>query len=113
MTRFKWFPLAICWLGLSSAAGADDQRFQAEFADGTRVNGDEIRNWHDANAQPVLANKPLLDKANPARWVIDTALKVSATPCRLSNSAGATGCRGLSWGRAAAPNLAMSGCLPI
>lgn len=76
----------ICVVGCSlwAVAGqrlrADDQRFQAEFADGSRVNGDELRNWHETAAQPVLNNKPLFDKANPARWVIDTALKVSSAP---------------------------------
>ncbi len=80
MNRFNWGLLAIGFLLLPLAARADDQRFQAEFADGSRVNGDELRNWHETNAQPLLANKPLFDKANPARWVVDTALKVSATP---------------------------------
>ncbi len=69
-----------CLWACSGMLSADDQRFQAEFADGSRVNGDELRNWHDTNALPVLNNKPLFDKANPARWVIDTSLKVSATP---------------------------------
>jgi len=59
---------------------ADDQRFQAEFVDGSRIAGDELRNWHETAAQPVLSNKPLFDPANRARWVIDTALKVTAPP---------------------------------
>lgn len=56
---------------------SDDQRFQAELMDGTRIVGDELRNWHDTRAQPVLGNHPVFDSANPLRWVIDTALKVS------------------------------------
>ncbi len=80
MTRSPWFHFVCCWLLLVTVGRADDQRFQAEFADGTRTNGDELRNWHDSNAQPVLNNRPLLDQANPARWVIDTSLKVSSTP---------------------------------
>lgn len=81
MRRFLLFSLLGCcvWTPAGHAV-ADDQRFQAEFADGSRVNGDELRNWHDSAAQPVLNNKPLFDKANPARWVIDTSLKVSAVP---------------------------------
>jgi hypothetical protein len=59
---------------------ADDQRFQAEFADGSRIAGDELRNWHDTTALPILTNRPLLESANPARWVIDTALKVAPPP---------------------------------
>lgn len=77
---FLSFVAGCClWAG-SEILIADDQRFQAEFADGTRGNADELRNWHDSSAQPVLNNKPLFDKANPARWVIDTALKVPAVP---------------------------------
>jgi hypothetical protein len=70
----------LCWSALTNLAWADDQRFQAEFADGSRVAGDELRNWHDTAAQPVLSNKPLFDASNPARWVIDTSLKVTAPP---------------------------------
>lgn len=70
----------VCGLFSPRQTPADDQRFQAEFADGSRVAGDELRNWHDTAAQPILTNKPLLDPANPARWVIDTALKVTPPP---------------------------------
>ena len=80
MTRSHWFLQVCCWLLLASDGLADDQRFQAEFADGTRTNADELRNWHETNAQPVLNNRPLFDQQNPARWVIDTSLKVSSTP---------------------------------
>ncbi len=80
MNRRSRIPAVICWLLLATLAQADDQRFQAEFADGTRTNADELRNWHETNAQPVLNNKPLFDQANPARWVIDTSLKVSSSP---------------------------------
>ncbi len=80
MTRSRFFSFVACWMLLGSVGIADEQRFQAEFADGTRTNADELRNWHDSNAQPVLNNKPLFDPNNPALWVIDTSLKVSATP---------------------------------
>jgi hypothetical protein len=79
--RFRCYLAAcLCWSALTNFAWADDQRFQAEFADGSRVAGDELRNWHDTAAQPVLSNKPLFDASNPARWVIDTSLKVTAPP---------------------------------
>lgn len=80
MNRSSCFHAVICWLLLAATAQADEQRFQAEFADGTRTNADELRNWHETNAQPVLNNKPLFDQNNPARWVIDTSLKVASTP---------------------------------
>ena len=80
MNRTAGLTLVCGCLLLVSTGLADDQRFQAEFADGTRANADELRNWHDSNAQPLLATKPLFDSTNPARWVIDTSLKVSATP---------------------------------
>ena len=80
MTRCHSFQFVACWLLMVTVGFADDQRFQVEFADGTRSNGDELRNWHDAAAQPLLNNKPLFDPANPARWIIDSSLKVSPTP---------------------------------
>ncbi len=80
MRRVILYWVGCCLCVTSGLLRADDQRFQAEFADGSRVNGDELRNWHDTPAQPVLNNKPLFDKSNPARWVIDTSLKVAAVP---------------------------------
>ncbi|MDB5389715.1 MAG: hypothetical protein JWM11_5361 [Planctomycetaceae bacterium] len=78
----KSWCLALLLSGFASTNSlqADDQRFQAEFADGSRISGDELRNWHDTAAQPVLTNKPLFDQSNPARWVIDTSLKVTPSP---------------------------------
>ncbi|HVV99263.1 MAG TPA: NPCBM/NEW2 domain-containing protein [Planctomycetaceae bacterium] len=59
------------------------ERFVAELADGTRIAGDEIRNWHETKTEPSLANRNLWDAANPARWVIDTTLRpeTAALPC--------------------------------
>lgn len=80
MTRLDLLRFSLCWFLLVAVGRADEQRFQAEFTDGTRATADELRNWQDTAAQPVLNNKPLFDQANPVRWVIDTALKVSPTP---------------------------------
>ena len=48
------------------------------LADGTRVTGDEIHDWFDADRQPTLSGRPVFDAKNSFRWVIDTS-RVSAS----------------------------------
>ena len=52
------------------ARAADPLLYTAGFADGTRVAGGQLVNWHDAAASPQLNGKPLFDAVNPARWLL-------------------------------------------
>lgn len=55
--------------GTTSLAAAE--RYVAQFQDGTRVEEAEVRTWHDVDARPTIAGRPVLDPENPARWIID------------------------------------------
>uniref|UniRef100_A0A7C2K048 Glycosyl hydrolase family 98 putative carbohydrate-binding module domain-containing protein n=1 Tax=Schlesneria paludicola TaxID=360056 RepID=A0A7C2K048_9PLAN len=64
---------------LGGSASAQD-RFLAEFADGTRHTGAELHEWHSPEAHPQLAGRPLLDPGNPARWLMDRTQTVDIPP---------------------------------
>ncbi len=49
------------------------ERFNASFADGSRIVGEELRDWYDTKAEPKVADRKLFDPKNPARWVLDTS----------------------------------------
>src|SRR5688572_15764040 len=53
----------VCCLVDSAAQAAE--RFSALFADGSRIAGEELRDWYDTKAEPKLADRKLLDPKNP------------------------------------------------
>jgi len=51
------------------ATAADPILYSAGFADGSRVAGGQLTEWHAAAAVPKLNGKPVFDPANPVRWL--------------------------------------------
>jgi len=49
-------------------------RYVAVFADGRRIEGDEITGWADLPAAPRLGETPLLDPRQPLRWLRNRSL---------------------------------------
>jgi hypothetical protein len=63
---------------VSTAAGQD--RFVAEFTDGSRHSAMELHEWHSPDAQPQLGSRPLFDPGNPVRWLVDQTAAVDVRP---------------------------------
>ncbi len=53
----------------ASASAADPLLFSAGYADGSRVAGGRLTEWHAASDAAKLDGKPLFDPANPVRWL--------------------------------------------
>jgi S1-C subfamily serine protease len=64
----------------AAAQAAEAPRYEAEFVDGHRVEGNTISAWHDDNAQPKLEAVELLNPAHPLRWLKDRHPVVAARP---------------------------------
>lgn len=56
------------------------ERYRAQFRDGSRIVGEEVRDWYDTKAEPKLADRKLFDAKNPVRWVLDTTQLPSSAP---------------------------------
>jgi hypothetical protein len=65
--------VAACGIAGLSAARAD--QFVAEFSDGERISGTELRNWHDVGSQPTLNGRGLLQADRHVEWVVNTTVK--------------------------------------
>jgi hypothetical protein len=69
---------------LASAAQAQtfapNERFVGMLNDGTRINADSIKDWHDENARPHFAGRAIFDQNNPVRWIIDRAVPIAEEP---------------------------------
>jgi hypothetical protein len=57
-----------------TAIFASPKRYSAMFADGQRVTGDKITDWHDPLLQPRLSGRGLFDPSAPCRWLLDHSL---------------------------------------
>lgn len=61
-----------CWaLGNSSAQADKPPRFVALFANGQRVEGNALTEWHTDGSQPKLDGRALLEPGNFIRWQRD------------------------------------------
>ena len=60
--------IAVAASGWTTAA--EPLLYSAGFADGSRVAGGQLTEWHAAAAAPKLHGKPLFDPANPIRWLL-------------------------------------------
>ena len=56
------------------------ERFVGMLADGTRINADLIKEWHDDTAKPTLAGHAIFDPTKPTRWIIDQAVPLAEDP---------------------------------
>lgn len=59
---------------------AAEPRYVARFADGSRLEGNALVNWHEINAQPQLEGRSLLDPNNHFRWLRDRTLSPAPLP---------------------------------
>ncbi len=59
---------------------AEEDRYSAELADGSRISGGEIQNWNDPKQRPALGGRAVFDEKNPFRWLIDHSLSPAAKP---------------------------------
>ncbi len=69
------------WLAAAQNADANDvARFSAMLADGSRVAGENLTEWHGPGASPLLDGRNLFDPGNPLRWLRDRSLMPGPTP---------------------------------
>ncbi len=59
--------IALVWPDWGLAA----ERYAAMFADGSRAEEAEVREWCEPNSQAKIAGRVLFDPAVPIRWIID------------------------------------------
>ena len=55
-------------------------RYRGELNDGTLVEAPEILGWHETQSQPSLDSRPLFDKQNPIRWIVDLSTRYASLP---------------------------------
>ncbi|MBN2474840.1 MAG: NPCBM/NEW2 domain-containing protein [Pirellulales bacterium] len=69
--------LLVAMLVPIAAAGAEEPppRYLAVFADGTRVEGQKISDWHQHTGSPKLDSTNLQDPHRPLRWLCDKTLE--------------------------------------
>jgi hypothetical protein len=56
---------------------AQQPRYLAVFADGSRVEGAKLVGWHDATATPTLSGVNLQDVKRPMRWLRDRTIPLA------------------------------------
>lgn len=81
--RFQAGPmwLAVCLLAVGGEAyGQPPPRFAARLADGTRLEGEELSDWHKAELSPRLGGQALLEPNRPAMWLLDRRLSPGPPP---------------------------------
>jgi len=65
---------------ISSPLLAKLPRYAAVLADGTRLTGSQLTDWHAAGAQPKLDGRPLAAAENPWRWISDRRATMEPLP---------------------------------
>ncbi len=73
---------ALAWLlvGWPLATQAEPPRYIGILADGRRIEGQRLSDWHDRNAQPRLDGQMLLEGQNPFRWLRDRSQPLADLP---------------------------------
>src|SRR5687768_5164630 len=79
MHHFRLLASLAIWMAALLAHGAEP-RYVARFADGSRLEGNALVNWHEINAQPQLEGRSLLDPNNHFRWLRDRTLSPAPLP---------------------------------
>ncbi len=72
-----WFWFA-AWTGALAADRAP--RYAALLANGQRLEGHKLSDWHDAKALPRLDGQSLFDQGNPVRWLRDRWQRLADLP---------------------------------
>jgi len=55
-------------------------RYTGKWTDGTRRDGDRLGPWHQTDARPALADRPLLAGPHPIRWLVDNSQEPADPP---------------------------------
>jgi S1-C subfamily serine protease len=73
---------ALAWLLVAwpVSVRAEQPRFVGLLADGRRIEGERLSDWHDKNAQPRLDGQMLLEGHNPFRWLRDRSQPLADLP---------------------------------
>jgi S1-C subfamily serine protease len=66
--------------GLVAGARAAPPRYVAMLANGQRIEGEKLSDWHDKTAMPRLEGQPLLEPTNSLRWLRDRTLRTADLP---------------------------------
>ena len=68
---FSRFILVLLLAGLPAAARAAPPRYAVMLANGQRLEGAKLSDWHDVKAMPRLDGVGLMEPSNPLRWLRD------------------------------------------
>lgn len=63
-------------------------RYTGKWTDGTHRGGDQLGPWHETDARPALADRPLLAGPHPIRWLMDNSQKPPDPPDAVIEFAG-------------------------
>lgn len=74
------FPMLAVLLCLPAAAMAAPPRYAAMLANGQRLEGAKLSDWHDVKAMPRLDAQALMEPSNPLRWLRDRSLRLAELP---------------------------------
>ena len=82
LLRLRWMAiLALAHLLVANqVVAAPPHRYSAMLAGGQRLQGNALTEWHDSNAMPRLDGQPLLEPANPLRWLYDRSKRPGELP---------------------------------
>jgi hypothetical protein len=64
------------------------ERYAAMFADGTRAEEADVREWCEPAAQPKIGGRALFDPQVPVRWIIDRSQNPASKPTKYIEFAG-------------------------
>jgi S1-C subfamily serine protease len=78
----------LAWLSIESPAAERQPRYAALLANGQRLTGEKLTDWHDKNALPRLDGQPLLEPSNSFRWIRDRSLPLADLPAAYVELAG-------------------------
>jgi S1-C subfamily serine protease len=77
--------LVVLAAALGAVRGADARvpRYAGLLANGQRIEGEALYDWHEEKARPRLEGQGLLDSSNPLRWLRDRSLALAEWPAAL------------------------------
>src|SRR5262245_4245009 len=78
--RIARLALAICLLAPAAAHAQTQPRFSAQFASGKWLDGAELREWHDPQAEPRLDSRKLFFAGDRILWIEDNTIPPAAVP---------------------------------
>ena len=81
MARFGVIAVVLLgWLAAGALAAERQSRYSALLANGQRLTGNKLSDWHEKAALPKLDGQPLLEPSNSFRWIRDRSLQLATLP---------------------------------